>query len=284
MSERSRLTRVACAGLLSVAVLTATTVVGPGVALAGGSGGAYVCSGGTLQSPQLVPAGAYASVTVADGFCVMQGSYSISGALTVAPGAFLDAAVFFGFPPYDYGAPCSVFVNVSGGVRVGANAALYLGNGVGTGCPGSNDIVKSGVIATDAQSVVIHGAKISGGVSLTGGGGGTDCGPTDQSPFAPYADVEDSQINGGATISGRSTCWTGFIRNQVNGAVTIANNTMGDPDAIEVGLNSIKGALVCYGNALAFPGPGGVPTNSFDGSPPNPNSVTGAETGQCIGL
>jgi hypothetical protein len=66
--------------------------------------------------------------------------------------------------------------------------------------------------------------------------------------------------------------------------VSVNNNTMGDPDAIEIGLNNIHGTLACSGNALAFPGPGGVPTNSFDGSPPNPNTVTGAETGQCAGL
>ena len=59
---------------------------------------------------------------------------------------------------------------------------------------------------------------------------------------------------------------------------------MGDPDAIEIGLNHIHGTLACSGNALAFPGQGGVPTNSFDGSPPNPNVVTGARTGQCTGL
>ena len=32
-----------------------------------------------------------------------------------------------------------------------------------------------------------------------------------------------------------STCWMGFIRNQANGGVSVANNTMGDPDAIEIG-------------------------------------------------
>jgi hypothetical protein len=47
---------------------------------------------------------------------------------------------------------------------------------------------------------------------------------------------------------------------------------------------TINGGLACSGNALAFPGPGGVPTNSFDGSPPNPNIVNGSETGQCAGL
>jgi hypothetical protein len=99
-----------------------------------------------------------------------------------------------------------------------------------------------------------------------------------------YASVEDGWVYGGASISGMSTCWIGFIRNQARDGVTINNNTLGDPDEIEVGTNSIWGGLACSGNALAFPGPGGVPTNSFDGSPPNPNTVKGGETGQCAGL
>lgn len=58
---------------------------------------------------------------------------AITAGLTVASGAFLDAAVMFGFPPYDYWVPCNVFVNVAGGGRVGPHGALYFGNGAGTG-------------------------------------------------------------------------------------------------------------------------------------------------------
>jgi hypothetical protein len=215
----------------------------------------------------------------------MQGTYNITGGLIVEPGAFLDAAVFFGFPPYNYGQPCNVFVNVSGGVQIEQHAALYFGNSGDTaGCPNSNDVVKGGMTATDAESVVVHGTTISGGFNVQGGGGGTSCQPTHTSPFSPYTNIEDSHINGGVSVSGLSTCWTGIIRNTVNGTVSVNDNTMGDPDAIEIGLNDINGGLACSGNALAFPGPGGVPTNSFDGSPPNPNKVTGAESGQCTGL
>jgi hypothetical protein len=83
----------------------------------------------------------------------------------------------------------------------------------------------------------------------------------------------------------------GFISNHVNGGVTINNNTMGDPDAFEIGLNTIQGGLACSGNLrdpnshiLPDDDSGGVPTNSFDGSPPNSNTVIGQETGQCAGL
>jgi hypothetical protein len=243
----------------------------------------YVCSGGSPTSPTMIPAGDYGPMTVT-GFCAMQGSYDITGGLTIAPDAELDAAVFFGFPPYTYGAPCNVFVTVSGGIRVQQQGVLYFGNGPGTGCPSSNDVVNGGITAVGADTVVVHGTTINGRFSAIGGGGGTSCNPTADSPFSPYTDIEDSAVNGGATYSGINTCWMGFIRNQVSGTVKVVNNTMGDPDAIEIGLNTINGSLACSGNALAFPGPGGVPTNSFDGSPPNPNTVTGAETGQCAGL
>lgn len=281
--------RMAWRRLATFAVATSLVSAGlgaltPGVAsAAAGSADAYTCSGGSLWQPEVIPAGTYGSVTV-DGFCVMQGTYRITGGLTVESGAFLDAAVFFGFPPYDYGNLCNVFVNVSGGVRVQQDGALYFGNGPGTNCPSSNDVVNGGVTAASADTVVIHGTTINGGFSVEGGGGGTDCAPTAASPFGPYTDVEDSRINGGASISGLSTCWAGFIRNQVNGTVSVTDNTMGDPDAIEIGLNVIHGALACSGNSLAFPGTGGVPTNSFDGSPPNANTVTGMESGQCAGL
>ena len=46
----------------------------------------------------------------------------------------------------------------------------------------------------------------------------------------------------------------GFIANQVNGGLTINNNTMGDPDAIEIGLNTINGGLPApetYGTRIA---------------------------------
>lgn len=282
----SRASALTGAVALSVSLISAgAAALTPAPASAAPVAGAvnYTCSGGSPGSAQLIPPGAYGSVTVT-GFCFMQGSYTITHGLTVGPDAFLDAAVFFGFPPYDYGIPCNVFVDVSGGVRVAPNGALYLGNGPGTGCPNSDDVVNGGIASSGAQSVVIHGTTINGGLRVEGGGGGTTCAPTASSPFGPYTDMEDSTVNGGTSFSGVSTCWMGFIRNASNGTVSITSNTMGDPDAIEIGLNTINGSLSCSGNALAFPGPGGVPTNSFDGSPPNPNTVTGQEIGQCAGL
>ena len=275
------------AGLVSAALLaacTAAAVLAVPVAAAA-SPGSYVCSTGSATSPALIPAGSYGSVMVT-GSCYMEGTYTIAHGLTVAPGAELDASVYFGFYPYTYGKSCDVSVTVSGGVRVMQGGVLYLGNGEGTGCPSSNDVVNGGITAAGAATFVVHGTTVNGRLSATGGDPGAGCTPSAASPFGTFTDVEDSMLNGGATLSGNSTCWMGFIRNHVNGKVTVSGNTLGDPDAIEIGANTIDGSLACSGNALAFfdINGGGVPTNMFDGSGPFRNTVSGAETGQCAGL
>jgi hypothetical protein len=232
------------------------------------------------------------------GVCFLAGTVQVTGGLTIGP----DAGLLATDSP-----DCSqiAHLDVSGGIRVLSNGILFLGDsnnrpGQGTGCPTSNDVVNGGIVGLGANSVVIHGTTINGAFSLSGGGGGNSynqffcndavVGGVDAG-FPPFSDVEDSQVNGAASIVGLHTCWMGFISNQVNGGLTVNNNTMGDPDAIEIGLNTIHGGLACSGN-LRDPnshiapddGSGGVPTNSFDGSPPNPNTVTGQETGQCTGL
>ena len=257
----------------------------------------YTCSGGIPNNMTPIPPGSYSSMTVT-GVCFVAGAAQVTGGLTIGP----NAALFAADSP---GCAQIAHLDVSGGIRVQSNGILFLGDSnnrpnAGTGCPTSNDVVNGGIVGLGANSVVIHGTRINGGFSLSGGGGGNSynqffCNDTliggVDAGFPSYSDVEDSQINGGASIVGLHTCWMGFISNHVNGGVTINNNTMGDPDAIEIGLNMIHGSLACSGN-LRDPnshispdnGTGGVPTNSFDGSPPNPNSVTGPETGQCAGL
>jgi hypothetical protein len=223
----------------------------------------------------------------------MQGTYTIHGGLTIAAGAGLDAAVFFGFPPFDYGQPCNVFLTVSGGISVGQNGILYLGNGPEENCPFSNDVVNGGISASGADSIVVHGTTINGGFTTQGGGGAASCDPTLRFPFAPYTDVSDSRINGQLSISGLNTCWIGTIRDTIKGGLQINNNEASDTDAIEVGLNTISGGMACSGNFLnplvspdtTTPGAGnGAPTNFFDGFGPNPNTVTGKQSGQCVGL
>jgi hypothetical protein len=239
------------------------------------------CAGGPIAP------GTYHSLTVS-GFCSMgPGVFDIKGGLTIAPSGGLEAT------------DCDAQVTVSGGVQVQSGGILGLGgSAVGHGggsCPAdTTDVVRGGLVANQAVAVIIHGTTIDGGFSVQGGGGGTTCDNAPGLPFPPFTNVEDSRINGGVSVSGLSTCWIGIIRVQVNGGMSVTNNTLGDTDAIEIGLNVIHGGLACSGNQLdsAVPpdlnpadhAPNGVPTNFFDGSGPNPNSVTGHESGQCAGL
>jgi len=298
--------------LFGAIAVTGFVIVGPAVGLGVSTAGAapvqgYTCSGGAVNNPTPIPAGTYGSVTVT-GICAVGGAVEIHGGLTVASNAGLLATDPTA-PDGNGGIICTpVHLDVSGGIRVLSNGVLFLGDslrqGGGTGCPTSHDVVNGGLTGLGSNSVVVHGTTINGGFSLNGGGGGNSY---FQFPFGlfcanimvggldagtpPFSDVEDSWVNGGASISGLQTCWMGFINNQVNGGATVNNNTLGDPDAIEIGLNTIHGGLACSGNQrdpnshiLPDDGSGGVPTNSFDGSPPNPNTVTGQETGQCAGL
>jgi hypothetical protein len=171
-----------------------------------------------------------------------------------------------------------------------------LGGSAETGCAATTDVVvHGGLDASNATAVMVHGATIDGGLSVEGGGGYDDCTTNLPGlPFPPFSNVEDSVIHGGASFVGLTTCWMGVIRNEVSGGVTINGNTLGDTDAIEVGLNSIHGTLACSGNQLDAAVPpdlnpadhagNGTPSNFFDGVGPNPNTVTGHETGQCAGL
>jgi hypothetical protein len=243
-------------------------------------GSSETCAGGPIAP------GTYHSLTIT-GFCSMgAGVFEIKGGLTIAPGGALQAT------------DCASQVIVSGGVSVQRAGLLGLGASStahdGSCAADTNDVVRGGLAANEAVAVIIHGTTINGGFSINGGGGFDDCTKNlPGAPFPPFSNVEDSTINGSASVSGLTTCWIGIIRAHVNGGMTVNNNTLGDTDAIEIGLNVIHGGLSCSGNHLdpavppdlTTPGAGnGAPTNFFDGVGPNPNTVTGAQTGQCVGL
>ena len=279
--------------ILMISGMGVVSVLTPAAASAAPVNG-YTCSGGPI------PSGTYGSMTVS-GVCSLAGTAQVKGELTVEPNAVLSATDSTGCAQI-------VHLDVSGGIRVLSNGILDLGDSIhpggGTGCPNSNDVVNGGIVGLGSNSVIVHGTTINGGFSVNGGGGGNSyIGPGgtifcsdvmvdgQDAGFPPFTDVEDSQVNGGASIVGLQTCWLGFINNQVNGGVTVDNNKMSDPDAIEIGLNSIHGGLACSGNLLdpnshlsPDNGSGGIPTNFFDGAGPFPNTVTGSETGQCAGL
>ena len=158
-------------------------------------------------------------------------------------------------------------VTVRGGLYVQAGATFVLGseeNPVDTGT------INGGVHATDAMSVQIHFTTINGGIDVRGGSGPFG-GPFD----VTWNTIEDSLIHGSVTISGYNGFWMGFIRNDVHGSVNLNDNVLVDTDGNEYVTNTIHGSLNCSGNS---------PAPQVGDSEGEPNVVTGAMTGQCVGL
>jgi len=136
--------------------------------------------------------------------------------------------------------------------------------------PGSTGSISGGVHATGAASVQIHFATINGGVDVQGGAGPFG-GPFD----ITWNAIEDNRINGGAVVDGYNGFWFGFVRNQVNGSVSMTNNVLVDEDGNEYVTNTINGSLRCAGNS---------PAPQVGDSEGSPNHVTGQKTGQCANL
>jgi len=246
------------------------------VVFAGGAGSARAaassatCSGGAISSGTYLGLVVTGSCTIPDG-----ASVRVVGGLTVGSTGFLDAS------------SCSAHLAVTGGVQVESGGLLYLGGSQGSGCGGNSDTVVNGGVSGDhPTALVVHGTRINGGFTVVGSGSPPVCG------IGHYVAIEDSTVNGSVSLSGTNICWIGVIRNTINGLTHIDNNETMDTDAIEVGLNTINGGLACSGNFHnpavppdTTPGaPNGVPTNFFDFAGPFPNTVRGAETGQCVGL
>jgi hypothetical protein len=249
-------------GALVVPVASASTVRGD------------LTCGGSQASPGILGSGTYKSVTVT-GFCLVPpgSTIMIRGGLNVTSGGFLVAS-----GALDGAAPvCDRSITIRDGVNVRPGGSLILGDGEGSGCvPNTHTVVNGGLRASGALDLIIHGVTVDGGLVSIGGG---DHGPCDFSaPTGPtYLAVEDSHVNGGAFVAGYSACWLGFARNHINGGVALLNNTLDDPDAMEILSNAIHGRLACFGNSPK-------PTNVADSVLLEPNTVTGQETGQCVGL
>ena len=158
-------------------------------------------------------------------------------------------------------------VSVHGGVYIGAGATFVLGGDEAQTATGT---ITGGVHATNPASVQIHFATIDGGIDIHGGSGPFG------GPFEiTWNAIEDNRINGGATVEGYNGFWFGFIRNHVNGSVSLNNNVLVDEDGNEYVTNTIHGSLNCAGNS---------PAAQAGDSEGRPNEVTGPKTGQCAGL
>ncbi|MGD1011058.1 MAG: hypothetical protein ABR925_00775 [Acidimicrobiales bacterium] len=265
----------------------------------------YTCEAGN------VPAGTYGSMVIS-GVCYMPaGTVDVLGNLTIAPGALLDAVtpgdgLAFPTPSTLSLEPAGTAlvpatVVVGGNVVVGAGAVLLLGCSPNISCPEAitDDWIGGNLTGLDALAVVVHSTYVGGNFSLVGGGGGPSVVDGANSgaclgtpPFsgidvpapAPwaddsnlaglpvYSDAEDDVIGGNFTESGLASCYLGAFRNEVDGSATISNNTMGDPDAVEVGSNLVTGSLTCLDDD---------PAVQFGDSSASPTIVGTVASGQC---
>jgi hypothetical protein len=284
---------------LFVAAVLVLAIAGVGAAAAPAAG-PFVCSG-AFKTPGLLK-GSYPDGVVVKGVCaVKSGKAHVIGTLTVAKGAALAAA--YGLHNSSLTVTGNVVVDKGGFVILGCKA-----NPDGSGIPCLDDhakvpklrshtVVTGNVIAKGPVGILIHNTAIGGSLKETGGGGGLSCNVPKSGVFAVvmspvYSDLEDSSVGRNIAITGVKSCWLGLARDKVGGSVTISNNTMGDPDAIEILASHIRKNLACAGNGHpAAEPPGAEPVwDSTETSmtpgviyPRNaePNSVGGTRSGQC---
>jgi len=147
-------------------------------------------------------------------------------------------------------------ITVRGGVTVREGGTFILGSEGGTG----GGTISGGVDARFAADVELYSVQVNGGVSIRGGG-----------LLSLSAVVEDSDINGGATIRRYAGSFVGFIGNTVHGTVIISKNTVDQMQ--QVSSNTIRGDLICHNN---------IPAPGLDGG--SPNEVSGSKVAQCAGL
>jgi hypothetical protein len=282
------------AGALVLAIAGAGAAVAP-------AAGPFVCSG-KFRTPGLLN-GTYPDGVVVKGVCAVKtGQAHVIGTLTVTKGSALGAA---------FGAHHSR-LTVTGNLVVDAGGVAILGckaNPNGTGMPCLDDkakvpkltshpVISGNIVAKSAVGVLIHNTTIGGNYNETGGGGGVSCNPPKTGLFAAiklpvFSDIEDAAVKKNVVISGLETCWLGLARDKIGGSVAINNNTLADPDGIEVLANQIKKNLGCAGNghpAAASP-PGAQPVyDSAEANPTamaiyprvaEPNTVGGTRSGQC---
>ena len=275
-------------------------IAGAGAAAAPAAG-PFVCSG-KFHTPGLLK-GTYPDGVVVKGVCAVKtGQANVIGTLTVIKGGALGAA---------FGAHHSR-LTVTGNLVIDAGGVAILGckaNPNGTGMPCFDDkakvpkltshpVISGNVVAKSAVGVLIHNTTIGGNYKETGGGGGLSCNPPKTGVFGAikspvFSDIEDAAVKKNVVISGLKTCWLGLARDKIGGSLAINNNTLADPDGIEVLANQIKKNLGCAGNthpAAASP-PGAQPV--YDSSEANPmamtiyprvaepNTVGGTRSGQC---
>lgn len=276
-------------------------VVAGAAATVAPAAGPKICSG-ALHRPGVLK-GTYPNGVIVRGVCaVKNGKTRVIGTLTVTKGSTLGAA--FGLNKSSLTVKGDVVVQQGGTAILGCKV-----NPDGSGFPCIDDpnqkhptltsrvSVSGNIIANSALGVVAHNSAVGGSVRQSGGGGGVNCTPPKTGVFAlfmspVYSDYEDNSVAGSIVISNMNSCWLGVGRERVGGSVTVNNNVMADPDAIEVFSNRITKNLACRGNSHPSPmAPGDQPVwdsgealqnGSIYPRRPQPNTVGGKRSGQCV--
>jgi hypothetical protein len=173
--------------------------------------------------------------------------------LGIVTGAFFAAILLFGLTVPSTGlakATCSTGVTtiagtVNGGLTVTGGTCVVIGATI------------HGGIDQSGGNLTVCGSKIDGGLNATGGS-------VDVLGEADTGSCAGNQINGHISFSGLN--FVELDSDTIHGGADVDSN-----DFAEVESNDIKGSLNCAGNTAIID----------DG---HPNSVTGAETGQCSGF
>jgi hypothetical protein len=252
---------LAAGALVALGVTTATA----GSASAAPSNG--VCNGGSILG------GTYLNLTINGNCDLDSGTVNVTGNVTVKAGDVLWA---------DFGGSD---LHVIGNVTVASGASLILGCGpIDFSCENDPDPMSPTLMthhsiggklaAAGAADMVIHDNNIKGAVTYTNGGnGGCSFLAVPQQVSTPgFSAFEDNNVGGLVTINHISTCWMGFIRNQVKGTVTYSNVSTTLSDGNEIVSNKIGGDLKCVGNS---------PPPHVGDSSGGPNLVAGTRSGQC---
>jgi hypothetical protein len=232
--------------LLGICALLGLVVVGTGAARP------TTCTSGEIA------AGTYDGLVVTGDCTFGEGTVTVRGNLTVAPGAVLNDHAL---------SPATV--HVTGNVLVGAGAVAGLGN-YDPAPPHTSAVVDGSIIATNALTLYLGGATVHGSVIFTGGG--------DPGRNLP---IKDDRIDGNVIVQGWHGLWFGIIRTTVGGNVIASNNVASDPttlpgvDSSEIVTNTVSGNLICTGN---------VPAVQVGDSEGEANDVSGKKIGQCAGV
>jgi hypothetical protein len=259
----------ACAGAISV--LAGTTSTANADPTAAPICGAAEATAGTALS------GNYHNLTISGIAYVDNGKIlTVSGNLTLAPGACLDA--------FSTGT-----VQVGRNVNVGAGATLALGCAPGSNGPPpiapcffttTDDTVGGNITADQPKTMYLTAVTVGGNVVSNGGGFST--------PGLSFP-VKDMHIGGNLILQGwhgGPGAWIGALRNHVGGNMVISNNVgfrpgdSGANDSTEVVGNTVGRNLICQNNT-----PPANYGDAFGEAPGNgPNIVGHMAIGECAVL